>query len=90
MQDDSSNPYENLQGAMTGTLRGNAENMFGLNTGEHESKYASFDDLDSDSDDRDNCEEEAPDSNLLRDKEEAPHLESDSLEKEEPKNEQTP
>ena len=43
---------------MAGTLRGNAENMFGLNTGENEGKYASFDDLDSDSDGRDDLENE--------------------------------
>ena len=61
-----------MQGAMTGTLRGNAENMFGLNTGENEGKYANFDDLDSDSEGRDDLENEEPKQENTFKAEEAP------------------
>ena len=62
--EESANPYDNLQGTMAGTLRGNAENMFKLNTGD-EGKYSNFDDLESDSDGRDDLENSDPKDDSL-------------------------
>jgi len=53
----TSNPYENS--SKTLTIRGNAENIFGINPNSSENdKYANFDDLE-DEDDRDEEFEEA-------------------------------